>query len=307
MNRWARKYLVFILLVASFGGFAQADDRPSSSLAISTNDHGDPILKAMLTELKRSQEKLQFGQFQRPYFIDYQVTEIQDYISDAILGALRSDDKNIGRLVRVVVRIGDHKQDSYFGEGTGTVEVMPMDNDELALRHTLWLATDKAYKSALSGLTEKQAALKNVVVDQELPDFSEEKPVESVHSLVKLDTNLDNWKKNLRSTSDLFRKDPELENSGAVLHFRILNRYYVNTEGSVTRHGTGAYTYSFVGSSQAADGMRLERSHAYVVAKPEELPKPEEMQKDTEELIGTFAELRKAPLVEDDYHGPVLF
>ena len=58
MNRWARKYLVLILLVASFGGFAQADDRPSSSLAISTNDHGDPILKAMLTELKRSQEKL---------------------------------------------------------------------------------------------------------------------------------------------------------------------------------------------------------------------------------------------------------
>jgi hypothetical protein len=232
-----RRYFALILLVASFSGFSLADEHPSSSIAISTNDHGDPILKAMLAELRRSQEKLQFGQFQRPYFIDYQVTEVQDYVSDAILGALRGDDANVGRLVRVVVRIGDHKQDSYFGEGTGTVEVMPMDNNELALRHTLWLATDKAYKAALSGLTEKQAALKNVVVDQELPDFSEEKPVESVHSLTKLDTDLDNWKKMLRSTSDLFRKDPDLESSAAVLHFRILNRYYVNTEGSVTRHG----------------------------------------------------------------------
>src|SRR5437762_2956116 len=148
-----RKYWALILLVASFGGYTLADDHSASSSAISTNDHGDPILKAMLAELKRSQEKLQFGQFQRPYFIDYQVTEVQDYVSDAILGALRSDDANIGRLVRVVVRIGDHKQDSYFGEGTGTVEVMPMDNDELALRHTLWLATDKAYKAALSCLT----------------------------------------------------------------------------------------------------------------------------------------------------------
>ncbi len=53
--------------------------------------------------------------------------------------------------------------------------------------------------------------------------------------------------------------------------------------------------------------MRLERSHAYVVAKADELPKPEEMQKDTQELIGTFDALRKAPLMEDDYHGPVLF
>ncbi len=302
-----RKYFALALLVASFSVWSLADDRPTSSNSISTNDHGDPILKAMLAELKRSQEKLQFGQFQRPYFIDYQVTEVQDYSSDAILGAIRSDDMNVGRLVRVVVRIGDHKQDSYFGEGTGTVEVMPMDNNELALRHTLWLATDKAYKAALSGLTEKQAALKNVVIDQELPDFSEEKPVESVHSLAKIDADLDSWKKMLRTTSDMFRSDPDLESSAAGLHFRVLNRYYVNTEGSITRHGIGSYTYNFAGSTQAADGMRLERSHAYVVAKPDELPKPEEMKKDTVEMIGTFAKLRTAPLVEDDYHGPVLF
>ena len=111
----------------------------------------------------------------------------------------------------------------------------------------------------------------------------------------------------LRTTSNLFRSDPDLESSGAGLHFRVLNRYYVNTEGSVTRRGIGSFTFSFAGSTQALDGMRLERSHSYVVAKPDELPKPEEVKKDTDELIGTFAKLRKAPLVEDDYHGPVLF
>ncbi len=45
-----------------------------AAAAISTNDHGDAVLKAMLAELKRSQEKLQLGQLQRPYYIDYQVT-----------------------------------------------------------------------------------------------------------------------------------------------------------------------------------------------------------------------------------------
>jgi len=132
------------------------------------------VLKAMLAELKRSQEKLQLGQLQRPYYIDYQVTEIQDNIADATLGALRTDQVNSGRLVRVVVRIGDYKQDSYFGEGMGAVEVMPTDNDEMALRRQLWLATDKAYKSALSGFTEKQAALKSVQIETDLADFSEE-------------------------------------------------------------------------------------------------------------------------------------
>jgi predicted Zn-dependent protease len=298
--------LVLLLLTCSTFTLASDNFTPANS-SISTNDHGDPVLKAMLTELKRSQEKLQLGQLQRPYYIDYQVTEIQDYTSDATLGALRTDQSNIGRLVRVVVRIGDYKQDSYFGQGQGAVEVMPMENDEMALRRQLWLATDKAYKSALGGLTEKQAALKNVETENDLADFSQEKPAQSVHDLAKVDVDMEQWKKMLRSTSDLFRKDSTMETSSAFFTFRVLNRYFVNTEGTVTRNGKSIYTYIFSGADQADDGMDLERSHGWVVVKPEELPKADEIEKEAKQLVDTFNVLKKAPLVEDDYRGPVLF
>src|SRR5215510_13672920 len=92
---------IALLLVISIAALA-ADDAPPTASAVSTNDHGDPVLKAMLAELKRSQEKLQLGQLQRPYYIDYQVTELQDYLADATLGGLRNDQVNVGRLVRVV-------------------------------------------------------------------------------------------------------------------------------------------------------------------------------------------------------------
>ena len=302
-----RRTSILVLLLLSYATAFAADDKRETASAISSNDHGDPVLKAMLSELRRSQEKLQLGQLQRPYYIDYQVTELQDYLADATLGGLRNDQVNVGRLVRVVVRIGDYKQDSYYGEGQGSVEVLPIDNEEMALRHQLWLATDKAYKAALNGLTEKQAALKNVVVENELPDFSQERPVDSVSDLPRLDADLDRWKQMARSTSDVFRRDPDVESSSAALHFRILNRYFVNTEGTVTRNGKAVYIYSFEGSAQAPDGMRLDRSHAYVVSKADELPKQEEIQKDTQQLVSTFDALRKAPIVEDDYHGPVLF
>ncbi len=298
--------LALLLLACSTFTLANDNSAPANS-SISTNDHGDPVLKAMLAELRRSQEKLQLGQLQRPYYIDYQVTEIQDYTVDATLGALRTDQRNIERLVRVVVRIGDYKQDSYFGEGQGAVEVMPMENDEMALRRQLWLATDKAYKSALGGLTEKQAALKNVETENDLADFSQEKPAQSVHDLAKLDVDLDQWKKMLRTTSDMFRSDSSLETSTAFLTFRVLNRYFVNTEGTVTRNGKSIYTYIFSGSDQADDGMDVERSHGWVVVKPDELPKPDEIEKEARQLINTFSALKKAPLVEDDYRGPVLF
>src|ERR1041384_8581696 len=261
--------LLFVFSAVAVGG----DNNASSAASVSSNDHGDAVLKAMLAELKRSQEKLQLGQLQRPYYIDYQVTEIQDNIADATLGALRTDQVNSGRLVRVVVRIGDYKQDSYFGEGTGAVEVMPTDDQELALRRQLWLATDKAYKAALTGFTEKQAALKSVETETDLADFSQEKPAQSVREQAKLDVDLDKWKQEVRATSDLFRSDPSMEMSSAMLNFRVLNRYFVNTEGTVARNGKSIYTLLFSGSDQADDGMHLERSHGWVVVKGDGLPK----------------------------------
>src|SRR5262245_27991301 len=297
-----------LILLVSLSAAVLADDRASApASSISTNDYGDPLLKAMLAELRRSQDKLQLGQMQRPYYIDYQVTAIDDYSMDATLGALRDEQHHVGRLVRVVVRIGDYKQDSYFGEGTGSVEVMPVEDNELALRRQLWLATDKAYKAALTGLTEKQAALKNVESDKDLFDFSQEKPAVAVSQPATLGVNLNDWKQRVRVVSDLFRSDPTLESSSANLRFRVMNRYFVNTEGAVTRGGRTVYMVSFGGSAQAEDGMRIERSRAYVVTQPEELPKPEEMAKDVKQLIATFGALRVAPLVEDDYRGPVLF
>jgi TldD protein len=301
--------IIFIAFIVSLclPSFAMGDSASTSNSSVSTDDRGDPVLKAMLAELKRSQEKLQLGELERPYYIDYQVTELQDYMADATLGALRNETTNIGRLVRVVVRIGDYKQDSYFGEGVGSMELMPIENNELALRRQLWLATDKAYKAALNGLTEKRAALKNVEVESDVPDFAKEEPVHSIHDLAKLDVDLNAWKQIARNTSDLFRREPALESSEALVHFRILNRYFVNTEGTVTRGGKAVYSFSFSGSTQAGDGMRIDRSHGYVVTKAEELPKPEQIEKDAEELIGTFPKLAKAPVMEDDYHGPVLF
>jgi predicted Zn-dependent protease len=299
---------LFLIVLVSLATLVRADDQPAPApAAVTLDDHGDPVLKAMVAELKRSQEKLQLGGMERPYYIDYQVTEIQDYQADATLGALREEQLNAGRLVRVVVRIGDYKQDSYYGEGQGSFEVLPTDNNELALRHQLWLATDKAYKSALSGLTEKQAALKNVVTESDVADFSREKPAQAFRDLARLDADQNTWRQMLRSTSEIFRSDPLLESSSAVLRFRVLNRYFVNTEGAVLRSGTPTYIYSFSGSAQADDGMRLDRSHAYVVTRPEELPRQEQIDRDARQMIGTFAELRKAPLMEDDYRGPVLF
>src|SRR6266481_5440255 len=109
---------------------------------------GDGLLEALLTELDRSKARLKMDQVQAPYYVEYRVNEVQDFGAEAAFGALRENQRIHVRVLRVVVRIGDYKQDSYFGRGQGESSILPLDNDPIALRHQIWLATDSAYKAA---------------------------------------------------------------------------------------------------------------------------------------------------------------
>ena len=58
--------------------------------------------------------------------------------------------------------------------------------------------------------------------------------------------------------------------------------------------------------TQAADGMRLDRSYASVGVTLNDLDSPQVFAKHAVGLIASLTDLRHAPLVEEEYHGPVL-
>jgi hypothetical protein len=87
----------------------------------------------------------------------------------------------------------------------------------------------------------------------------------------------------------------------------VLTEYLVNTEGTVTRHGSSHYQIVLGASEQAPDGMRLDRSPQFTASRIEELPTPDEFQKDAVSLVADMKALREAPIVDEEYRGPVLF
>ncbi|HEX9221845.1 MAG TPA: metallopeptidase TldD-related protein [Candidatus Acidoferrales bacterium] len=267
----------------------------------------DPLLDAMLTELERSRAGLKMDQVQAPYYIEYRLSEVEGYTAEAAFGGLREDQEFHVRFLRAVVRVGDYKQDSYYGEGTGAAEVMPLDNDPLALRHQIWLVTDQAYKSASEALTAKQAMLKQYNVDQPVDDFARAPVLQSVGPLAKLEDSPEHWRKLLESVTGLYRKYPDIQSVEASVRFTAVNEYFVNSEGTVTRQGHATYALTLSGSAQALDGMRLERSPYYMVGKPEELPSDAEISADAAKMLDTIVRLRQAPIVEEEYRGPVVF
>jgi TldD protein len=268
---------------------------------------GDVVLSAMRAELERSKAQLKMDQVAPPYYIEYRIFDMDQYSAEAAFGALRGDVRVRMRFVRVVVRIGDYKQDSYFGQGQGTLDYVPLDNDLLALRQQLWEATDRAYKAAAESLTAKQAQLKQLTVDQPVDDFAHADPVQSIGPLAALEFDPEPWKRMLQEASALYKTDPALESFESRLNFHVVNRYFMNSEGTVVRNGQSYYEMNVAGRTQAADGMSLERDAAFTVTSIKELPSAADFVAKATKLVGTLKELRDAPVVEEEYRGPVLF
>ena len=300
-----------LVLNASPARGANEDAKPSSAAAMAAAHaaaKGDALLEALLTELDRSKAKLKIDNVDAPYYIEYRVNDVEDFGAEAAFGALRDAQHVHVRILRVVVRVGDYKQDGYFGQALGETNILPLDDDPIALRHQIWLATDEAYKAAGEGLAEKQAALKQFSVDPNPVDDFAKAPVNTtVEPIVKLHVDESAWKKTLEDITSLYKQYPDVQSVNASARFSAVIEYFVNSEGTVTRTAKTTYSVQLTSSAQATDGMRLGRSPAWTVATPEELPSREKLLAESKTMLDTVVALRQAPIVEEEYRGPILF
>ena len=60
-------------------------------------------------------------------------------------------------------------------------------------------------------------------------------------------------------------------------------------------------------TAKAADGMELDRSPGHMVSDFKDLPTPKDLLARATNMVASLKELRAAPLVDEDYRGPVLF
>jgi predicted Zn-dependent protease len=297
-----------VLLIPCLSVSAQAPAGPTRADA-----EKDPVLKAMLTELDRSKSELQLKDFAKPFFIQYRIEEIDNLEIKAEFGAISESQRSNGRVARVTVRVGDNKTESSGGRVDGAVEMVALEDDPIAVRSALWTGTDQAYKTALAAYAQKQAALKQVQTPPQANDFSHETPVISLAEPLKLNVDQAAWEAQVARDTGLYRSDATVKDSRREVHYssgiftaRVTTTRLVNSEGTIVRKSAGYYQESIAVGAQAADGMRLDRSYSTSGTALADLDSPEVFQKHAVGLIASLSDLRKAPLVEEEYHGPLL-
>jgi hypothetical protein len=144
-------------------------------------------------------------------------------------------------------------------------------------------------------------------------DFSKESPVISLAEPEKLKIEGAAWTERMARASGLYRTDAQVkasqhdvQYSNANFHARVTTTWLVNSEGTIVRKSSSEYQEGFGVGTQAADGMRLDRSFASVGVSLKDLDSQEAFERRAIAQIASLTDLRKAPVVEEEYHGPVL-
>src|SRR5581483_5135236 len=231
-----------------------------SVMAIGQQSPSEPdvVMKAMQDELARSVSSLKLKDLDKPYFIEYEIADVDSFTVSAAFGGLLYQNRDRGRGLSVDVRVGSYDFDN---EPSGYPTQLVIEDDYDALRHELWLATDAAYRQAVETMTRKRA----------------------------------------------FRKFPMIKQSSVSLQVQLFHKYMVNSEGTKVRRPSLLVSLEANAYTQAADGMWLSHGTGVPAASLDQLPSAEEFAKAIRKIARELTELQRAPVLSENYLGPVLF
>jgi TldD protein len=276
----------------------------------------DVILRAMKDELERSRQLrvVGGGGDDTPYFISYTLDDGDAFEVYASLGAVTAVARNRFRLPNIEVRVGSYDFDNtghiYSGIYTGSrydTEPFPLDDNYRALRESLWLATDHAYKAAVESIARKRAALTNAAASAEkLADFSPAQPVQSFSKVTPTKFDENAWKARIIRHSAIFDAYPEVLASGVEFHFNQDASYYLNTEGTALRYRDAAAWIFARAEGQAPDGMVLRDALTTPALTLAQVPPEAELHDSLKAMARNIQTLLQAPMGES-FVGPALF
>ena len=275
-----------------------------------------PVLQALDEELKRAFDVLKQKGNPAPYFIGYSVSEMESVDIDASLGALRSSQTSVTRLLDVDVRVGDYQLDNTHqirgqrgttsGPSFSYPVLMPVDNDIDALKSVIWLETDQKYKAAVERFIQVKANRAIKVEEEDTSaDLSRESKQTAVLAPANLDLDIPTWQKKVQDFSALFNKYPEIYEGSVGLSSSATNDYLANTEGTSVQHGIASIRLSIYARTKADDGMELYRFESFDAHSADHLPGDATIRQTIETMVRDLKALRAAPVIEP-YTGPAI-
>src|SRR5215470_1589604 len=246
----------------------------------------DKTLRAMHDEMERARTRLEIANVGKPFYVEYRLLDLDVRSVTASFGALLASGTTRNRFMSVDVRVGDYHLDSSnfisedgFQGFLGSTGQVGIDRDYNSLRQDLWLATDQAFKAAVTEKSLKDAFLRSLTKPPEIDDFSQEPPVVKIDPRIEPDWTSRKWEDEARLASAVLKTFPDLYGTRVNYYLVYMTEYLMNSEGTSMRTTRSLAAVEAALDTQADDGMALHNSYAVYVRQPSQLPDPQKLSK----------------------------
>jgi predicted Zn-dependent protease len=295
---------LFIFFLFSFQNFIQGQN--------SAKD--DQLLQTLVEECDRNFAVLK-NQDPPVYLLSYRLEDQTIHNINSNLGSIESSKFEQNRIITIQVRIGSKTMDNFremrnqsFSFYVYDDEIMiPIDNNYLAVKQTLWRETEKVYRAALLKYEQVKAnAAVTTELDDKSPDYSDSQ-YESYYepSLTNTQFDADLWKAKLSSYTLPFLQYHNILSGRSFIRFSVIRKLFVSSDGvAIAQNNT--YSHLFISiEGKADDGMEIPLYKSWFGFYPDELPDNQTVLTEVETLKTLFERLRTAPIV-DTYSGPAI-
>ena len=270
-----------------------------------------PLTKVLVSELERNFNTLKQKGDPPPYFLGYEVTETESDQLMASDGSIEGEGHSHLRLLDTTLRTGTPKFDNYRRVGNDrprftSATPMALDDNEAALRQTIWSATDRVYRGASQRLIQLKANDKlRAQADDSSDDFSAEKPEVAYLTTPEIKFDTKQWTDRLKKLSAEFKQYPGALAAHISVESERVTKTLVTTEGTRLEHGRTFARIVITARGKASDGMDLSTFESFESDDPAKLPKDADILAGVKRAGSKLEALLHAPLAEP-YVGPAI-
>lgn len=276
---------------------------------------------ALRSELERGLKGLHLEESPAPYFAELRMVRAQMLTLDGSYGGVITDlhETQAGGLVSIRVGSPEEGSGGFFGPATEASFVLPLDPDPGASSKKLWLAMDAAFRGATAAFNAKQAVLARLAGEPPPPEQSPApKPfvglewasgeqVDAPRPALEFDRA--GLKELVAKLSARFGDHPKIDNGDVMFLFLRSHELVITTQGVVSGQAHDRAVLAVVADTQAPDGMRLDHGLALHFSEipaptPGLMAKGEQL---VDQVLTELEQLAAAPMLEEDYDGPILF
>ncbi|HZY80675.1 MAG TPA: metallopeptidase TldD-related protein [Cyclobacteriaceae bacterium] len=274
------------------------------------------VQQAMRDEMERNLKELKTEGFDKPFFINYTIQDETLYHIRATLGALTQSQESKARsALSLRMLVGDYEfndeslDNNLFSPPQANAIGLPLDDDYLGIRRSLWISTDNVYRNA----SRQFAKNKEMVKEQgkplaELPHRTFAKVSPSKIHIESPEVKFDKaaTEEYVRKVSGVFGEFKEIESSDVAFVYSNGIRYLVNSEGSINRIPVSYMRLVVSCRLRGRSGEMLMDNFTRYAITPE-LPAIDKTIEDARTLAKNLIASVSLAKLDEEYNGPILF